>query len=120
MASTDRAALGRFVLRTKEYLVLDPRPRRPRSRSRTLRFHDEVRPTKGIDTGGRKPAKAQLDAATKLIEALGVDWDPERYHDCYRERLLRRHRAQAQGARRSRRRRRAATPAARRRTSWTR
>jgi DNA end-binding protein Ku len=51
-------------------------------------FHDEVRPAKGIDTGGRKPAKAQLDAATKLIEALSVDWDPEGYRDCYRERLL--------------------------------
>jgi len=54
----------------------------------TMLFHDEVRPAKGIDTGGRKPAKAQLDAATKLIEALAVDWDPERYRDCYRERLL--------------------------------
>ncbi len=58
------------------------------SRSRRCSSHDEVRPAKGIDTGGRKPAKAQLDAATKLIEALGVDWDPERYRDCYRERLL--------------------------------
>jgi DNA end-binding protein Ku len=87
MASTDRAALGRFVLRSKEYLVL-VRVRDDRLALTTLRFDDEVRPTKDIDTGGRKPAKAQLDAATSLIEALSVDWDPSRYHDRYRERLL--------------------------------
>jgi DNA end-binding protein Ku len=87
MESTDRAALGRFVMRTKEYLVL-VRVRDGVLSLTTMRFHDEVRPTKDVDTGGRKPAKAQLDAATKLIEALSVDWDPEQYEDCYRERLL--------------------------------
>jgi DNA end-binding protein Ku len=87
MESTDRAALGRFVMRTKEYLVL-VRVRDGVLSLTTMRFHDEVRPTKDVDTGGRKPAKAQLDAATKLIEALSEDWDPERYEDCYRERLL--------------------------------
>jgi DNA end-binding protein Ku len=54
----------------------------------TMLFHDEVRPTKDVDTGGRKPAKAQLDAAVALIEALSADWDPSQYDDCYRERLL--------------------------------
>jgi DNA end-binding protein Ku len=47
-----------------------------------------VRPAKDVDTGGRKPAKGQLQAATQLIEALSEDWDPERYEDCYRKRLL--------------------------------
>jgi DNA end-binding protein Ku len=87
MASTDRAALGRFVLRSKEYLVL-VRVRDDRLALTTMLFHDEVRPAKDVDTGGRKPAKAQLDAAKALVEALATDWDPERYRDCYRERLL--------------------------------
>jgi DNA end-binding protein Ku len=87
MESTDRAALGRFVLRSKEYLVL-VRVRDGRLALTTLLFHDEVRPTKDVDTGGRKPPKAQLDAAKGLIEALSTDWDPSRYADCYRERLL--------------------------------
>jgi DNA end-binding protein Ku len=87
LASTHRAALGRFVLRSKEYLVL-VRVRDDRLALTTLLFHDEVRPTKGIDTGGRKPAKAQLDATVKLVEALAVDWDPESYEDRYRDRLL--------------------------------
>jgi DNA end-binding protein Ku len=87
MRSTDRAALGRFVMRTKEYLVL-VRVRDDRLSLTTMRFHDEVRPAKDVGTGGRKPAKAQLAAAKQLVEALSADWDPGRYEDCYRERLL--------------------------------
>ena len=87
MESTDRAALGRFVMRTKEYLVL-VRPRDGLLSLTTMRFHDEVRPTTGIGPSGRKPAKKKVDQAVAVIEALAVDWDPERYTDCYRERLL--------------------------------
>ncbi len=87
MESTDRAALGRFVLRSTEYLAI-VRVRDGVLSLTTMLFHDEVRPTKDVDTGGRKPAKAQLDAAVALIEALAVDWDPSQYDDCYRERLL--------------------------------
>ncbi|HEY8581582.1 MAG TPA: Ku protein [Capillimicrobium sp.] len=86
MGGSDRAALGRFVLRTKEYLVL-VRVRDGLLSLTTMRFHDEVRPTKGIDTGGKKPASKQLDQAVKLIESLSSDWDPSRYRDEYRKRL---------------------------------
>ena len=51
-------------------------------------FADEVRPTKDIDNGGRKPSKRALDEAVKLIEALSQDFDPGDYADEHRERLL--------------------------------
>jgi DNA end-binding protein Ku len=54
----------------------------------TMRFHDEVRPTKDIPGGGRKPAKERLEHAVALIEAMSEDWDPSRYEDRYRKRLL--------------------------------
>jgi DNA end-binding protein Ku len=88
MEATDRAALGRFVMRTKEYLVL-VRARDGLLALTTLLFADEVRPTKGIAPGGRKPTKQKVDPAVKVIEALATDWDPERYTDCYRQRLER-------------------------------
>jgi DNA end-binding protein Ku len=88
MESTDRAALGRFVMRTKEYLVL-VRPREGLLSLTTLLFHDEVRPTKGIAPGGRKPTKQKIDQAVAVIDALAADWDPESYTDCYRKRLTR-------------------------------
>jgi DNA end-binding protein Ku len=87
MQSTERAALGRFVLRTKEYLVA-VRVRDDLLSLTTMLFHDEVRPTKPVPGGGRKPAKERLDRAVTLIEAMSVDWDPARYEDRYRERLL--------------------------------
>jgi DNA end-binding protein Ku len=88
MRRAERVALGRFVMRTKEYLVL-VRPREGLLSLTTMRFHDEVRPTDGIAPGGRKPAKDKIEQAVAVIESLGADWDPERYTDCYRERLER-------------------------------
>lgn len=88
MAGSDRAAIGHFVLRTKEYLVA-LRVRDDLLSLVTMRFHDEVRPTKDLDLPGKadKPAKKQVDQAVKLIEQLGTDWDPSRYDDRHNERL---------------------------------
>ncbi len=88
MEKSERAALGRFVMRTKECLAAI-RVRDGALTLTTMRFHDEVRPTKQIPTGGKKPSKKQLDQAVALIEELATDWDPESYEDCYRERLRR-------------------------------
>jgi DNA end-binding protein Ku len=88
MRRTERAALGRFVLRTKEYLALI-RERGDRLALTTLLFHDEVRPTKDVPTPTKrdKPARKEVDRAVKLIEALACPWDPSRYEDEYEKRL---------------------------------
>ena len=89
MGDTDRAALGRFVMRAKEHVAL-VRVRDGVLTLTTLRFHDEVRPTTGLGApSGKtaKPSKAELDQAVDLIEALAADWDPSRYSDQYRKRL---------------------------------
>ncbi len=88
MRGQDRVALGRFVMRTKEYLVA-VRARQGALALSTMLFGDEVRPTKDVPTGGKKPSKKQLDGAVAIIEELTTEWDPERYQDCYRERLKR-------------------------------
>ena len=86
MSDQERVALGRFVMRTKEYLVA-VRVRDGLLSLTTMLFHDEVRPAKDVPTGGKKPAKAAVDNAVAIIEELSTEWDPERYEDCYRERL---------------------------------
>jgi DNA end-binding protein Ku len=87
MGRTDRAALGRFVMRTKEYRAI-VRARGGALALTTMRMHDEVRKIEGIDTGpSGKPPKKQLDAALALVEAMSVEWDPTRYDDEYRKRL---------------------------------
>ncbi len=86
MEEEERVALGRFVMRTKEYLVA-VRVREGALALTTMLFHDEVRPTGPVPAGGKKPSRQQVDQAVAIIEALAEDWDPERYTDCYRERL---------------------------------
>lgn len=88
MADQDQVALGRFVMRTKEYLVA-VRALQGALALTTMLFHDEVRPTKDVDGGGKKPSKKQLDTAVAIVEGLSTGWDPGRYQDCYRERLKR-------------------------------
>jgi len=90
MKDTDRLALGRFVLRTKEYLAA-VHVRDEALALTTMLFHDEVRPTKGIPAAGGKkaaPSKKAVDHAVALIEELTTDWKPSRYKDRHRERLL--------------------------------
>src|SRR4051794_7725557 len=88
MGSTERAALGRFVMRTKEYLAA-VRVRDGALTLTTMRFHDEVRSTGPVPTGGKKPAGKALENAIAVIEELSADWNPDDYTDCYRERLRR-------------------------------
>ncbi|HEX6025001.1 MAG TPA: Ku protein, partial [Solirubrobacter sp.] len=66
MGKTDRAALGRFVLRTKEYLVAI-RVREKALTLSTMRFHDEVRSTDGIDGASGRTKPKEVAQAVKLI-----------------------------------------------------
>jgi DNA end-binding protein Ku len=51
-------------------------------------FHDEVRSADGIAPDGVKVDRKQLDMAVELIGNYTGDFDPSRYEDAYRARLL--------------------------------
>jgi DNA end-binding protein Ku len=88
MEEEGRVALGRFVLRNKEYLAAI-RPREGRLTLTTMAFADEIRPTDPIKelVGDAKAKKNEIDAAIDLIEAMATDWDPGKYEDRHRERM---------------------------------
>lgn len=65
MSRTDRAALGRFVMRAQEYLAI-VRERDGALTLTTMRFADEVRSTDDIDAATQK---AQADA--EAVERRG-------------------------------------------------
>ena len=91
MSKTERAALGRFVMRAKEYLAL-VRQRDGVLTLTTMLFADEVRETNDIDAAtqkSHKPTRKQLDNAVALIEELSCEWEPEKHKDRYRARLKR-------------------------------
>ena len=89
MSRTDRAALGRFVMRAKEYLVI-VRVRDGALTLTTMLFADEVRPADDVKTAtqkSHKPSTKQLNAAVAVIQELTCDWEPGKYQDRYRKRL---------------------------------
>ena len=91
MKRTDRAALGRFVMRAKEYLAI-VRVRDDALTLTTMLFADEVRSIGDIDTASQKshaPTRKQLDAAVAVIEELSTEWKPRKHKDQYRARLNR-------------------------------
>jgi DNA end-binding protein Ku len=89
MEDCGRAALGQFVLRTREHVVAI-RVRDGLLQLTTMVFADEVRPTKDIPLPAKKdaPSKDELAGAVALVEELSQDFDPARYEDRHRERLL--------------------------------
>ena len=69
------------------------------------------RPRADVDADGDRAERAASSTmARQLVEALAGDFDPEKYHDEYREQLLGAHRAEGRG-RGDRRARRAEEPA---------
>ncbi len=89
LADSERLAIGRFVLRAKEHLVAIG-ARDGLLALSTMRFPDEVRPAGDVDNGAgaKKPTAAQLKAAVGVVEAMGAEWDPQRYEDQHRKRLM--------------------------------
>jgi DNA end-binding protein Ku len=89
MARTGRAAVGRFVMRAKEYLAIVRAQDRALMLS-TMLFADEVRDTKEIEAAtqkSHKPSASELKAAVAVIEELSGDWEPGEWKDRYRRRL---------------------------------
>jgi len=88
MEAAAEVAVGRFVMRTKEYLAA-VRPGEHLLMLETLFYADEVRDPKEIWMPQFEVApERELRVARQLIDALTGEWDPARHRDEYRERLL--------------------------------
>jgi DNA end-binding protein Ku len=89
MTDLQRVAVGRVVLRGKEHLVAI-RPLDGALCVETMRYADEVIPVESLDgLPGEdvSPNEKELEMARQLIEALAGDFEPEKYHDEYREQV---------------------------------
>jgi DNA end-binding protein Ku len=89
MDKKGRVAIARFVLRTKEHLVLI------RPTSNALALHTMLFPDEIISAGEveglpvrAKPDPREVKMAEQLIDSLTVKWNPKKYRDTYRDKLL--------------------------------
>ena len=91
MRKSNKVAIARVVLRNKEQLVA-VRPVGDALMMETMRFHDEVVPPDTIeDLPGKQELKAserEVKMAQQLIDSLAADFEPDKYRDEYREKVL--------------------------------
>jgi DNA end-binding protein Ku len=90
MVEANRVAVARVVIRSKEQLVAI-RPVDGVLAMSTMNFADEIVPADAFDeptADDAETTKREVDMARQLIESLATDWEPDKYHDTYRERVL--------------------------------
>jgi DNA end-binding protein Ku len=92
MKQANKVAIARVVLRSKEQLVaIRPAPGDVLMME-TMIFADEVISPEDIDdlpsAKDLKASERELKMAQQLIDSLSADFEPEKYHDEYREKVL--------------------------------
>src|SRR5690606_36983616 len=89
MEESGKAAIARFVLRTKQHLVL-MRPMENAIGLSTLYYADEVMSVQEVPAlpKGQHVTDQELDMAVRLIESMSREFEPERYEDTYREKVV--------------------------------
>jgi DNA end-binding protein Ku len=100
MEASDKVAIARVVLRSKEQLVAI-RPAGDLLMMETMIFHDEVVPHDEIDdlpeASDLKVSDREVQMAQQLIDSLSGDFDPSKYRDEYRDKVLELIERKAQG-----------------------
>jgi DNA end-binding protein Ku len=90
MTELQKVAVGRIIMRSKESLVAI-RPVDGALCVETMRYVDEVLPPAEVlpeDAETAEPTARELEMAKQLVDALASDFEPEKYHDAYREQLM--------------------------------
>ncbi|MGI9185884.1 MAG: Ku protein [Solirubrobacteraceae bacterium] len=91
MDEAGKVAIGRVVIRSKQQLCA-VRPSHGVMTMSTMLFGDEVLSPDRIDeldaVGEAEASKRELTMAQQLIDSLSAEFDPTKYHDEYRERVL--------------------------------
>lgn len=94
----ERVGLGRWVFHNREYLVA-VRPLDDILALHTVRFADELVGADSLDlpSPSRKPSGREIKMAGTLVDSLSAAFDPGKYEDSYRERVLALIQAKARG-----------------------
>jgi DNA end-binding protein Ku len=92
MEDSGKVAVARVVLRSKEHLVAI-RPRDGALAMETMLFADEVISPESLEElaagdGDVQTSDRELAMANQLIDSLASDFEPDKYRDEYRERVL--------------------------------
>lgn len=89
LARTNKVGIAKVVISTKQHLAMLI-PDRQGLVLNLLRWSDEVRDTAGLAWPGEdvKVSAAELKMAEQLVDAMAGDWQPDLFHDEFREKLM--------------------------------
>jgi DNA end-binding protein Ku len=91
MEETGKVGIARFVMRSKQYLCAI-RPKDGKLLLSTMVYADEVNDSAEIKEYEAVEAAElndkELTMAKQLVESLSGDFQPEQFHDTYREKVL--------------------------------
>lgn len=87
LRKTDKVAVAKYVLRTRERMCL-LRAEGDMVVLLQMRWASEVRSPEGLELPGAEDVqKKELDMAVRLVDQLTETFDPDAYHDTYTETL---------------------------------
>ncbi|MFC8706670.1 Ku protein [Streptomyces anulatus] len=90
LEDSGKAGIATFTMRNKEYLTA-LRAQNDILILQTMHWADEIRDPHGelelLPKGKSKASRKEVAAARQLIDAMAIDWDPDRLHDSYEERV---------------------------------
>jgi DNA end-binding protein Ku len=91
LQSSGKAAVATFVMRGRQHLCIIT-PTAGSLMLITLRFADEILPAvkPAANSKSSKPKDAEVAMARKLVDEMSAGWNPQAFHDTYREDLMRR------------------------------
>ena len=89
---TGKVGIAKVVIRTRQYLAA-LLPQSNLLVLELLRFHQEIRDVKELDipegsVKSYKISEKELTLAQQLVESMSTKWEPKRYHDEYRDALM--------------------------------
>jgi DNA end-binding protein Ku len=87
MEQSGLCGIGTYVMRDKQHLGC-LRVRDGVIQLEKMYFADEIRPTDELAVGKTKVAERELEMAAELIDRFTGPFEPEKYEDTYRKRLL--------------------------------
>jgi DNA end-binding protein Ku len=82
LAESGKVGIAKVVIKTRQYLA-GVKAQGHALVLELMHFAEEL-----IDAEKLKPGKREMDMARALVNSMSGKWDPEKYHDDYREALM--------------------------------
>jgi len=86
LEQSEKIGIAKVVIKTRQYLAA-VKPEKRGLILELMHFAEELIDPKELNIPAREAGKKELQMARALVDGMTSDWEPERYHDDYREKL---------------------------------